>query len=183
MTLSLEPVDLDRLVDEWTLLDGERELVAGKQGTTRIGFALHLRFYGRRGRFANGRDAFPSEVVEFVARQVGVAPELFAGYEFSGRTAEFHRAQIRQHFGFRECTVEDATAVQRWLAGHVAHADPRPEVVGQELLALFRRWRVEPPSDGRIERIVRSAIHTGRLPWSSGSRHGCRCTRSSGSRR
>ena len=33
-------VDLDELAGHWTLLEDERELVAGKQGPTRLGFAL-----------------------------------------------------------------------------------------------------------------------------------------------
>jgi hypothetical protein len=44
-------VDLDELVGHWTLLEDERELVAGKQGPTRLGFALLLKFYTRAGRF------------------------------------------------------------------------------------------------------------------------------------
>ena len=31
-------VDLDELVEHWTLLDDERELIAGKRGPTRLGF-------------------------------------------------------------------------------------------------------------------------------------------------
>jgi len=157
--MSAERLELDELVEHWTLLDGERELVAGKRGTTRLVFALMLKFYGRHGRFPDGDGDLPREVVEFVARQVGVAPADLRRYEFSGRTVEYHRAQIRSHFGFRECTVEDAQAIERWLAEHVARADPRQDVVSQELLALCRRWRVEPPAEGRIDRIARAAIH------------------------
>jgi hypothetical protein len=38
-------MDLDELVDHWTLLKDERELVAVKRGPTRLGFALLLKFY------------------------------------------------------------------------------------------------------------------------------------------
>jgi Domain of unknown function (DUF4158) len=72
---------------------------------------------------------------------------------------EYHRSQIREQLGFRECTVEDAGALQAWLADHVARADPRVEVVRDELLGRCRKWRIEPPSEGRIERIVRAAMH------------------------
>lgn len=154
--MTAEP-DLDELVEHWTLLDGDRQLVAGKRGVTRLAFALMLKFYGRYGRFPDGDGDLPAETVEFVARQVEVATVQFAGYEWSGRTVEYHRAQIREHFGYRECTVEDALALAAWLAETVAERDPRPEVVGEELLYRCRKWRVEPPSDARIARIVRSA--------------------------
>jgi hypothetical protein len=48
-------LDLDELVDQWTLLDDERELVAGKRGPARLGFALLLKFYIWAGRFPRGR--------------------------------------------------------------------------------------------------------------------------------
>jgi hypothetical protein len=65
-------MDLDELVDHWTLLTDERELVAGKRGPTRLGFALLLKFYARAGRFPRGRAELDDDAVAFVARQVGV---------------------------------------------------------------------------------------------------------------
>ena len=70
-------IGLDELVEHWAVLDGEKDLVAGKRGATRWGFALLLKFYTRRGRFPRGRAEFPDEVVAFVARQMQVpASEL-----------------------------------------------------------------------------------------------------------
>src|SRR5215211_4892211 len=51
-------VDLDELVERWTLLGGEQDLVAGKRGATRLRFALLLKFYSFRGRFPRGRSEF-----------------------------------------------------------------------------------------------------------------------------
>jgi hypothetical protein len=38
-------LDLDELVEHWTLLDDERVLIAGKRGPTRLGFTLLLKVY------------------------------------------------------------------------------------------------------------------------------------------
>jgi hypothetical protein len=38
------PVDLGELVEHWTLLDDEQELVISKRGATKLGFALLLKF-------------------------------------------------------------------------------------------------------------------------------------------
>lgn len=51
-------MDLDEPVDHWTLLKDERELVAGKRGPTRLGFALVLKFCARAGRFPHGRPSW-----------------------------------------------------------------------------------------------------------------------------
>ena len=42
-------VELDELVEHWTLLGDEQDLVAGKRDATRLGFALQLKFYARHG--------------------------------------------------------------------------------------------------------------------------------------
>jgi len=100
-----EPVDLGELVEHWTLLEDERGLIAGKRGATRLGFALLLKFYTREGRFPRGRSELPDDAVDFVGRQVKVPAADLGLYEWAGRTIESHRSQIRQHLGFRECTV------------------------------------------------------------------------------
>lgn len=90
-------VDLDQRVAHRTLLDDERKLIAGKRGPTRLGFALILKFYARAGRFPRGRSEFDDDAVAFAARQVGVPASDLGFYEPSGRTAEYHRAQVRRH--------------------------------------------------------------------------------------
>jgi hypothetical protein len=55
--------------------------------------------------------------VEFAARQVGVAASDLGFYDWSGRQVKAHRAEIRAHLGFRECSVADAGKLTAWLAG------------------------------------------------------------------
>ncbi|HZM66318.1 MAG TPA: DUF4158 domain-containing protein, partial [Nakamurella sp.] len=158
-----EPVDLGELVEHWTLLEDERGLIAGKRGATRLGFALLLKFYTREGRFPRGRSELPDDAVDFVGRQVKVPAADLGLYEWAGRTIESHRSQIRQHLGFRECTVADAEVLTSWLAADVCTRERRPDQVREELLGWCRAEQIEPPSAGRIERIVRSALHSGEL--------------------
>jgi hypothetical protein len=54
---------MDELVEYWTVLDDELELVAGKRGAARLGFALLLKHYRRHGHFPQGRAEFPDKVV------------------------------------------------------------------------------------------------------------------------
>ncbi|GLZ78369.1 hypothetical protein Afil01_31760 [Actinorhabdospora filicis] len=89
-------------------LDAERHLVGNKTGATRLGPALLLKFYSSRGRFPQKSRDLPPLIVEFVARQMQVEPAERGLYEWTGRTNRFHKAQIRDHLGFRECTVEYA---------------------------------------------------------------------------
>ena len=56
-----------------------------------------------------------------------VAGEL-GFYEWSGSTIEYHRAQIRRHLGYRECSVTDAERLTAWLA-NVTQAERHPDRV------------------------------------------------------
>ena len=152
-------VDPDELVEHWTLLDDERELIAGKRGPTRLGFAVLLKFYARAGRFPRGRAELDDEAVAFVARQVGVPASDLGFYEWTGSTIEYHRAQIRHHLEFRECTADDAVKLTGWLADGVCQAERGADRVREPLLARCRAERIEPPSAGRCDRIVRSALY------------------------
>ncbi|MFE2424847.1 Tn3 family transposase [Streptomyces hokutonensis] len=156
---------MDELVEHWTVLDDELGLVAGKRGGTRLGFALLLKYYTRHGRFPRGRGDFPDEVVEFVARQMKVPAADFDAYHWSGSTIEYHRAQIREHLGFRVCSVQDAEKLAAWLAANVAQAERNADRVREELLKRCREECVEPPAPDRVRRMVRSALHTAEETW------------------
>jgi TnpA family transposase len=79
-------------------------------------------------------------------------------YEWSGRTVEFHRSQIWRHLGFRECSVEDADKLASWLAAEVCEVERQHDRVREQLLVRCRAERIEPPTAGRVDRIVRSAL-------------------------
>ena len=152
-------MELDELVEHWTLLVDEQELIAGKRGSTRLGFALLLKFYVRLGRFPRGRSELPDEAVAFVGKQVGVPPGELGFYEWAGSTIGYHRWQIRAYLGFRECSVQDADTLTGWLAVNVCETERRHDQVREELLMRCRGERIEPPAAKRVDRIVRSALH------------------------
>jgi len=157
--MELAEGDIDELIEFWTLLDEDRELLVGKRGASALGFALLLKHYSHVGRFPRGRSDLSHAVIEFVARQVGVDASDVGFYEWSGRTIEYHRNQIRAHLEFRVATISDQEKLTAWLASNVAHAERRPERVRDELLAQFRAERIEPTDDrsGAAHGAVRTA--------------------------
>ncbi|KKC04333.1 Tn3 family transposase [Mycobacterium nebraskense] len=154
-------LDQDELIDRWTLVGEELGLVATKRGVAKLGFAVMLRFYTESGRFPRGRSEIPDSAIDYVARQVGVAQTEIAFYEWSGRTSKAHRAQIRTALGFRECSVADADALTQWLIEHVTQTERFADRVREQLLARCRTAKIEPPTTGRIDRMVRSALYRG----------------------
>jgi hypothetical protein len=159
--------DVDELIEFWTLLDEDRVLLAGRRGATALGFAVLLKHYSRYGRFPRGRSDVADEVVGFIAGQLGVDASDLGFYEWAGRTIEYHRAQIRAHLGFRVASVADQEELTGWLARAVAHAERRVDRVRDERLVEFRRLRIEPPTPGRVLRMVRSALRAAEQDWTS----------------
>ncbi|HEY5880368.1 MAG TPA: DUF4158 domain-containing protein, partial [Nakamurella sp.] len=126
-----EPEDL---VGSWTLVEDDWRLVGNKTGATRLGFVLLLKFFELEGRFPHRDGELPPAAVAYVASQMRVDPALFGGYVWSGRTIEYHRAQIRDALGFRPATRADEEALTGWLAAEVAPLEPSDERLRDALL-------------------------------------------------
>jgi len=150
---------LDEGVDHFTLIGDELELLRNKSGATRLGFAALLKHVMWLGRFPPAAHELPEDAVAHLARQVRVPAGELASYDFSSRTAQRHRTEIRAYTGFRECTVLDAEALTSWLAEHVASIERREQRVRDELLAHCREQLIEPPTPDRVGEITRSALH------------------------
>ena len=78
-----------------------------------------------------------------VANQVNVPADLYPRYEWSGRTIEYHRAQIREFLGFREATVQDGAELVTWFAERVLPLEHREDHVREALFERCRALRIE----------------------------------------
>jgi|SRR5712691_9990846 len=146
----------DEVAQQWTLLPGERELLANKTGATRLGFAVLLNFFQCEARFPQSRQEVPLSVVACLAKQVGVPAACYAEYDWQGRAIKYHRAQIRSFLCFREATLRDAEALTAYLSEHggAASLDRRAGQSDQDDLPLpLSALGVSAPGDsGRPQR-------------------------------
>ena len=138
-------------------LVADRRAIGNKTGVTRLGFAVLSRFFELEARFPDGPNEVPVEVVAYLAGLVEVPWTAFTDYRWEGRTIGLHRSQIRARFGFRPATDEDAGDAHCVAVDEVAALGERVEVMVQAVLDRCRRDRIEPPSPGRIARLVGSA--------------------------
>ncbi len=148
------------LAEQWTLHPDELALLANKTGHTRLGFAVLLRYFQQEGRFPQAKSDVPGAVIAYIARQVGVEPAEYLRYDWRGRSIEYHRAQIRAFLGFREATARDAENLALWLVEHVLSQDHQAEHLRTAVYEHCRCLRIEPPSPGRVDRLIGSALHT-----------------------
>lgn len=126
--------------------------MGNKTGATRLGFGLLLKFFEQEGRFPRHVGELPKAAVDYMAGQVKVDPALLAEYDWSGRSIERHRAQVREALGFRESTRADEDVLAEWLADKICPMVFTDEGLRSALPARCRTLKIEPP--GRMDRIV-----------------------------
>lgn len=86
-----------------------------------------------------------------------IPARLFFEYNWQSRSIKYHRAQVREYFGFREVTVADTDAAARWLIDKILPYTISYETQHEGILQYFRESKIEPPSPERIKRLLRSA--------------------------
>ena len=137
----------------------ERSNAVGQQDwrdPPRVRRVAHL-FPSRRS-LSTSKHEVPSAIVAHLASQVGVPVDAYVAYDWRGRTIKYHRVQIRIALGFRETSVEDADNLVDWLTHEVVPHERGIDRVRAAVYARCRELRFEPPTQERIERLVRSAL-------------------------
>ena len=155
------PLSLGELIEHWTLVGKEIDLVSAKHLDIRLAFALLLKFYGRHGRFPRSRGELHPDAVEFVARALKADPASVAAYDWSGRSIERHHGQIRRHFGFRVCGEAEGEKLAKFLAGDFTQRERRYDMVREQFLGECRVQQLEPPTADQVDRYVRTALFQG----------------------
>ena len=90
----------EELIENFTLLPGERKLLANKITVSKLGLAVLLKFFQYEGRFPRGRAEVPKAIIKYIAGQIDVPARTFNDYKWKGRSVEAHRAQIRKLVGY-----------------------------------------------------------------------------------
>lgn len=148
----------EEIEEAWTLGPDELAVLGSKRGSTRLGFAVLTRFFARQGRFPVPEE-IDEDAVECLAVQVNVPAAEYRNYDHRGRTAEYHRAQIRESFGFRPATTGDADELAAWLL-EVAPYEYGAERLKEAAYTRLRSLKIEPPTTGRVDRLVRSTLRS-----------------------
>lgn len=149
---------VEELVEHFTLTPRDLALLSNKSGASRLGFALLLKLFERNLRFPESLTEVPETAVVFVAKQVGVLSDTYMEYDLQSRNATYQRTQIREALGFRQPTAADAKAVAIWLAVQGIGKDHLTEKATTKVYERFQTLKIEPPTEERVARIVRSAL-------------------------
>jgi hypothetical protein len=144
--LSTWPPEVVRsdLVAFFTLSLEDRRWVRSHRGAAeRIGLAVQLCGLGYLGFVPAALAGTPREVVQFVAKQIGVAAATFTRYarEVDGRTRRRHVAAVVEQAGWRGCGQGEWKALRDWLIARALEHDT-PSVLFRQALQQLRSDRV-----------------------------------------
>ncbi len=148
------------LADHFTLLPAEQELLANKTGSNRLGFVVLLKYFQWEGRFPEHVHEVPRAVVDHIAHTLTMPVERYLQYDLEGRSARYHKEQIRHWTGFRVGTVADTDAITTWLCAHTRVDDATPSGLALRAQERYKALHIEPPTPGRLERMTHAVQRT-----------------------
>ena len=155
----------EELIERWTLAPDELPLLANKSGGYSARFCQSCcSFFAGEGRFPTSRNEVPGQVVAYIGNQVGVPADEYPSYDWQGRTIKYHRAQIREFFGFREITEEDGEQIASWLVEEVLPGEPGAGETGRGLLSAVLGYQ----DRASFFRTGRAARFFGEAPFREG---------------
>ena len=90
------------LIECWTLLPSELELITHKNPQNRLIFALLLKFFELEARFPESDREIPAVAVNYVTQQLGISPSIYSQCNWQGRSIKYYRRKIRDFLDFEK---------------------------------------------------------------------------------
>jgi len=151
--------DEQDLIEHWTLIAAERELLANRTERGSIGVVVLLKFFQLNGRFPHHHKDVPGPVLAFIGEQLSpVPPTAWFDYDLKGRSSQRDREQIRAFLGFRLITVADEDQLREWLQHEVVPLGQDSRHLRSAVADWCRDHHLEPPSNERRDRLIGSAV-------------------------
>jgi hypothetical protein len=149
----------EELTEHFSLSAEERLWLAGREEHSSLALAVQLKCFQYLGYFVETPQEIPAMIIEELARQLGLSAELWLNYDWQGRSAERHRAAIRERLGFRASSLEDAEKLVAWLEAQLDfHQEDELAQVTERAYRWLRQQHLEPPSPQRLERLLHRAL-------------------------
>lgn len=150
--------DTEELIENWTLLPQELELVRKKVGGNQIGFALLLKHFQLFSYFPEDKLSISQVIISYIASQLNLPESSYSDYDWQGRSAKVYRVEIRRLFNFRVATIKDSEEMVEWLIDKILPDEQRVEAIKELVYQRFRELQLEPLTILQVERLIRSAI-------------------------
>ncbi|PZU62898.1 MAG: hypothetical protein DI540_25530 [Sphingobium sp.] len=125
---------------------------------TRLGYALQLCCLRYPGRHLRQNELLPAVMLDHIAEQVGVEPDIIADFARRNPTRYDQLAGIKARFGFRDLGKPLRAEIMAWLIKEaLGIIDGR--ILLDRLLDEMRRRLIVIPGVSVVERMAAEAMH------------------------
>ncbi|HWT61302.1 MAG TPA: DUF4158 domain-containing protein [Ochrobactrum sp.] len=143
-------------VGQGSLSFADIDFINSKPAATRLGLVAQLKFFNGRDFFADNGTLVPHDAAEYLAEQIGVRADELSSYDFGGRTARRHCAEILQCLGFRRMKRGDRETLSCWIIGELCPSGQSVSAMLEVVFLWCRDRNIYGPSAKELERLVRS---------------------------
>jgi TnpA family transposase len=157
---AFEAVPLDRagLIEHYVLSDQDLSLIRRRRGTqNRLGLAVQLALLRYPGRALLSGETPPTELLTFVARQLGLSAGAWASYAGRDETRREHLAELQLHYGLRSFGIGHYRSLATWLMPTALQTN-RGVVLVRAAIEELRRRSVVVPRLAVLERLCAEVI-------------------------
>lgn len=120
----------EQLARYFFLSEADHALIAERRRKhNKLGFAVQLCTLRYLGTFLPNPLQVPQVVVEHLAQQLDLPPEVFVKYALREETRYNHRRTITEYLGYREFDDFQVFRLIRWIYAHLAVSVVRPSVL------------------------------------------------------
>lgn len=148
--------DGDLITHFWLTPADQEQLMAVRQDSNRLGFALLLCALRYLGFFPHNLHSAPANAVGYLAQQLNSDPAVLTNYGNRTQTRRDHQQRIMAYLDFRWFQRADRDALLEWLS-HRALENDRPSVLLQQASERLYQQRLVRPAITTLERLVISA--------------------------
>jgi hypothetical protein len=109
----------EEMARDWTLSEGDREEIAKHRKSSRLFIAIQLCAVRLYGRFLNGLHDLSPRIVNYLNRQLDLAPSLTIQVPEREATYLEHRKTVLNYLGFQKFDESVQEQLQIWLEERV----------------------------------------------------------------
>src|SRR5208283_5937201 len=147
------PTDPAAIVRHYTLSPEDLTLIGQRRrDANRLGFAVHLAYLKFPGRVLGSEETAASEVVAFLAHQLGIESGAYNEYAQRDETRREHLGEIQSHLRVRPFSRDDYRYVAK-IATDEAVATDRGAVIVAAMIEALRTRGILLPAPTILERI------------------------------
>jgi len=119
----------------------------------RLGFAIQLSTLRFMGFVPDNLQGIPPAIVDYLARQLDVMPDVLAEYGTRSQTRTEHLRMIMQYIGFRRASEEDLDELSAWLVSRAQEHD-KPSLLYELACDRLRKEKIIRPGVTILERLI-----------------------------